>query len=405
MRHVWRHFREDHCFEVAGSLSYTSLLALVPLLAVAFGLLSSIDAFENWSASLQDFIFKNFVPSVGAEVQQYVQGFLRSTSGLTTVGFLVLIVTSLLLMSTIEKVFNRIWRVKSRRRLGNRLVMYWAVLTMSPLLMGAGLALTARESLQKIGVAEGIPDWFSPLAIFTFTWLAISLAFYLVPNRIVNWRYALTGGLISALLFQMAKIGFVFYISRANYTTLYQSLATVPIFLLWVYLSWITVLLGASLAAALTTFSFRRADWRWTPRQEFQLLYRLVGHLWLAQRRGGAVSAERFLLLEEAASDGQVQRLLADLHQAGIAERDEAGNWFLCRDLEEMRLVDLLNAGHYVLPITDTDNLPLEHHWDRTLIDALCSIRESAAANLERSLKSYYLMRQPDKGDKQLMEQ
>ena len=298
MRHVWRHFREDHCFEVAGSLSYTSLLALVPLLAVAFGLLSSIDAFEAWSATLQDFIFKNFVPSVGTEVQQYVQGFLRSTSGLTTVGFLVLIVTSLLLMSTIEKMFNRIWRVKSRRRLGNRLVMYWAVMTLSPLLMGAGLALTARETLQKFGIAGGIPDWFNPLAIFLFTWLAISLAFYIVPNRIVNLRHALTGGLISALLFNLAKIGFVFYVSRANYTTLYQSLATVPIFLFWLYLSWITVLLGASLTAALTTFSFRRADWRWTPQQEFQLLYRLVGHLWLAQRRGTAVSTEQFLQLE-----------------------------------------------------------------------------------------------------------
>ena len=160
-------------------------------------------------------------------------------------------------------------------------------------------------------------------------------------------------------------------------------------------LSWITVLLGASLTAALTTFSFRRADWRWTPQQEFQLLYRLVGHLWLAQRRGESVSAEQFLLLEEAASDGQVQRLLADLNQADIAERDEAGNWFLCRDLDELKLIDLLNAGHYVLPIADTGNLPIDHHWDRALIDALRTTRESAAANLERSLKSYYLMRQP----------
>jgi membrane protein len=401
MRHVWRHFREDHCFEVAGSLSYTSLLALVPLLAVAFGLLSSIDAFETWSATLQDFIFQNFVPSVGAEVQQYVQGFLRSTSGLTTVGFLVLIITSLLLMSTIEKMFNRIWRVKTVRRFGNRLVMYWAVLTLSPLLMGAGLALTARESLQKLGIAGGVPDWFNPLAIFVFTWLAISLAFYLVPNRVVNLRHALTGGLISALLFQLAKISFVFYVSRTNYTTLYQSLATVPIFLFWLYLSWITVLLGASLTAALTTFSFRRANWRWTPGQEFQLLYRLVGHLWLAQRRGEAVSAEQFLVLEEAASDGQIQRLLADLQGAGVTERDEAGNWFLCRDLEEMTLIDLLNSGHYVLPITDTDKLPIDHHWDRCLVDALRATRENAASNLERSLKSYYLMRPPETGDNQ----
>lgn len=393
LRHVWRHFREDHSFEVAGSLSFTSLLALVPLFAVAFGILSSIDAVEAWSASLQDFIFQNFVPSVGTEVQQYMQGFLRSTSGLTTVGFLVLIVTSLMLMSTIEKVFNRIWRVETKRSIGNRLIMYWAVLTLSPLLMGAGLALTATETLAKVGITQGLPAWFSPVAIFVFTWLSLSLAFYLVPNRLVNWRHCLVGGLTSTLLFQLAKVGFVFYISKANYATLYQSLATVPIFLFWLYLSWITVLLGASITAALTTFSFRRADWRWTARQEFQLLYRLVGHLWLAQRRGEAVSTEQLMLLEEAASDGQIQRLLADLHQARIAERDEAGKWFLKRDLDEMNLIDLLNAGQYVLPIDETATLPIDSHWDRAFVNALKQTRDSASSNLERSLKSYYLMR------------
>ncbi len=390
--HVWRHFKEDHCFEVAASLSYTSLLALVPLLAVAFGIVSAFDVFDAWSANVQDFIFRNFVPTVGGEVQRYVQGFLEGTSGLTTVGTVVLVITSLLLMASIERALNRIWRVKTARALTNRLVMYWAVLTLTPLLMGAALALTAQPALERLGFGAASPVWANTLAIGLFTWAALTMVFFLVPNRPVNFRHAVIGGLLSTVLFQLAKQGFVLYVSRANYTTLYQSLATVPIFLFWIYLSWLVILLGASLTAALTTFRYHRASWRWPQRQEFQLLYRIVGHLWLAQRRGESLTSGDLMLFEEAASDGQLQRMLADLMQAGIVQQDAQGDWFLARDLDELSLADLADAGHYVLPLAEAESLPMENHWDRSLKNALLAIRQHSGRELNRSLKSYYLM-------------
>ena len=135
--HVWRHFKQDRCFEEAASLGYTSLLAIVPLLAVVFGVASAFPVFDRWTGELQSFIFENFIPASGKQIQLYISGFLGSVSRLTLPGFFFLILTALLLMMRIEKAFNRIWRVPVARNLVNRIVMYWAVLTLGPMALGA----------------------------------------------------------------------------------------------------------------------------------------------------------------------------------------------------------------------------------------------------------------------------
>jgi membrane protein len=142
--HVWRHFGEDRLFDEAASLSYTSLLSMVPLLAVVFGVASAFPVFQQWSEQLQTFVFSNFVPASGDQIQSYLAGFLESVGRLTLTGTLVLILTALLLMLRIERTFNLIWRVPAARSIRNRVIMYWAVLTLGPLALGSAIALSAQ---------------------------------------------------------------------------------------------------------------------------------------------------------------------------------------------------------------------------------------------------------------------
>lgn len=391
LAHLWKHFQNDRLFEVAGALSYTSLLALVPLLAVGLGIISSFEVFQSWSETLQDFIFRNFVPSVGEEVKTYLQVFMASTSKLTIVGTMFLVITALALMSAIESAFNRIWRVAIARTLLSRVVMFWAVLTLTPLLMGAALALTARQSISGFGLGLVDQLWLETLAIFTFTWLALTLMFILVPNRQVNWRHALVGGLVSTLLFQLAKKIFVLYVSSANYKTVYDSLATIPIFLFWIFISWVVVLFGASLTAALTTFRYRRSEWHWPPALELQLLFRLLSDLLKAQQKGSVLSLDEILLQEPAASDGQILRMLHQLQQAGMVAPAEDNRWLLSCDLDDLSLANLLEVGEYPLPITKVDEMPQSEDVDQRFVALMTSLYAGSEALLQQPLKKLLL--------------
>jgi membrane protein len=390
-RHVWGHFQEDRCFEEAASLSYTSLLSMVPLLAVVFGIVSAFPVFNEWSSNLQSLIFDNFLPDTGEQIVPHINTFLDSVSSLTLPGTLMLFVTALLLMVRIEVAFNRIWRVDRNRSLTNRIVMYWAVLTLGPLLIAAAIALSAQRIFGATGIAGGLPPGLQTLGIFLLSWLVFTLFFVLVPNRRVRFRDALIGAFLSTVLFSLAKIGFVAYVSNTNYKVIYGALATVPIFLFWLYLVWIVVLLGASLAASLTTFSdYSRTDSDWPERWEFQLVLRLVGHLAEAQKEGIAVSRERMMELEPLASELQILRLLSGLGDAKIATRDEEGDWLLARDLGSLSLGRLYLLGDYYLPLGEIDTLPRESDWDRAYLEALELIRHQASGVWDRPLEDLY---------------
>ena len=389
--HVWKHFQEDRCFEEAASLGYTSLLAMVPLLAVTFGIISAFPVFDQWSAQLQAFIFDNFMPATGEQIVPYLDTFLASISGLTLPGTIMLIVTALMLMVRIEVAFNRIWRVDRNRTILNRVVMYWAVLTLGPILIAAGVALSAQKVLGVLGMSEGIPPGIHRIGIFFLTWLVFSLFFVLVPNRRVRIKHALIGAFLSTVLFEIAKTLFVAYVANANYKVIYGALATFPLFLFWLYIVWVVVLFGASLAASLTTFSdYRKYDTDWPTRWEFQLAYRLVGHLWSAQRAGIALSQAQLLDLEQQASELQIARLMSHLRNEKIANMDEEGNWMLVRDIMELSLGELYRQGDYYLPLGELEKLPLESKWDRVFVDSLEHIRERGGMEWERSLRSMY---------------
>jgi membrane protein len=391
-RHVWIHFQEDRCFEEAASLGYTSLLAMVPLFAVAFGIIAAFPVFNQMSEKLQAFIFDNFMPATGEQIVPYLNTFLDSISSLTLPGTIMLIVTALMLMVRIEVAFNRIWRVDRNRTILNRVVMYWAVLTLGPILIGAAVALSAQKVLVVLGMEGGIPPSVHRVGIFLLTWLVFSLFFVLVPNRSVRIKHALIGAFLSTVLFSIAKAGFVAYVSNANYKVIYGALATIPLFLFWLYIVWTVVLFGASLAASLTTFSdYRKYDTDWPQRWELQLAYRLVGHLWSAQRAGIAFSTAQLLDLEQQASELQIIGIMSRLRDEKIVNTDEDGDWMLTRDLEELSLGELYSHGNYYLPLGEISKLPLETEWDRVYVDCLQHVRERGETEWERSLRSMYL--------------
>jgi membrane protein len=390
-RHVWTHFQEDRCFEEAASLGYTSLLAMVPLLAVVFGIVSVFPVFDQWSKTLQTFIFSNFVPESGAQIAPYIDTFLDSVSGLTLPGTVTLILTALLLMVRIEVAFNRIWRVDRNRSLVNRVVMYWATLTLGPLLIAAAVALSAQKIFGASGVLGELPAWLHAAGTFLLTWLLFTLFFVLVPNRTVGIRHALAGALLTTVLFSLARAGFVAYVSNASYNVIYGALATVPLFLFWLYLVWIVILLGASLAASLTTFSdYSRYDSDWPQRWEFQLAYRLLGHLGEAQERGAALSREQLMDLEPQASELQIVRLLGRLREENVVTRDEDGYWLLRRDLATLTLGELYRLGDYFLPVAEAPELPRSTAWDDAYVAALEQVRQHGEEFWDRPLKDLY---------------
>lgn len=384
--HMWRRFKEDRCFDEAASLSFTSLLSLVPLLAVVFGIASSIDAFAMWSGQLKSFVFRNMVPTSSVQLQEHLDGFLSGVDKLTYTGAAFLILTALLLMMRIEKSFNLIWRVPVSRSFVNKLTMYWAVLTLGPLALGVATTLSAQPLFDMLGAEVVALTWLRTIGIFLLTWLAFCMMFLLVPNTKVPFPYAVLGSLVSTVLFSAAKTLFLVYINQASFSVIYGALAAVPIFLFWLYLVWAVILLGASLAASLTTFNDQRTDWQWPAAWEFLLVFRLLGHFHEAQGEGRALSTEDLMALEPGVPSNRLRDILVKLVEEDLVAQDQEQCWVLKRDLSRYTLRDLYLAGEYHLPIGKDLPVSTRSRWDKVFL-ALLNRDE---LNMDCSLASLY---------------
>jgi membrane protein len=347
--------------------------------------------FSEWSERLQQVLLENLVPTAGKQVSTGISSFLSSVNSLTLPGTIALVLTALMLMFRIEIAFNRIWRVERARSFINRVIMYWAVLTLAPLLIGGAVVFSAQNLFSDRALLDLVPPGLYRIGLFLVGTLVFTLIFMLVPNCRVRLRAALAGAVLSAFLFELAKYGFVAWVSNANYAVLYGALATVPIFLLWLYLVWIIVLLGASLAASLTTFrtgNLALADW---PKgADLQLAYRLLGHLWEAQTRGDQLNQEQMIALEPRAGSLQVNQILHNLLIAKIATVDDSGDWILSRDLGDLSLASLYLSGNYHLPILGEDRLFQETAWDKEFLAAMKDVQDNGTNSLNRPLRPMY---------------
>ncbi len=258
-RFVAKRFVEDRCLMVAGSLTYTSLLALVPLFTVTLVLTSHIPFIRDFILAVKVFALKNLVPDVGGRlVTVYMEQFSQNAAKLTVIGLLIIIGTAVALMFTIDTAFNDIWRAKRRRSWWKRLTGYLAVLAIGPLMIGASLTLTSymvHWSRKLDRVLPFLDDGLLKLAPFVLTTLALAIAYRVMPARHVPTRHALGGALVAALLFEIVKYLFVVFIVRVPmYSLVYGAFASVPIFLLWLFCCWMVALLGAEVAATLSHF-------------------------------------------------------------------------------------------------------------------------------------------------------
>lgn len=356
VRFLARRFWDDDCLQAAGALSYTTLLALVPLTAAVLGVVAMFPVWQRWGDALTIYLFTHFVPKAAANVADTIRSLAANARGMTGFGAAGLLATALLTMASIEDAFNRIWRVATPRRPVARFLIYWAALTLGPLLAIASLAISSYLfSLPVVAVAEqsawskfGL-NLLPPVLEAT----AFSLAYAAIPNRSVAWRHAFAGGLLATVLFEGAKDAIAYYLTRASYQQLYGALAAFPIFLLWIWVSWLVVLLGASFAASLSAFRFQPAAMRLPPGHEFYALLRVLGRFAQAREAGRGLHTAQLHELEPILTDDLLQRLLAALVGIAVLRRAESGEWLLSRDLGSVSLREVCEAANLRIPLSD----------------------------------------------------
>lgn len=345
VRYVWRRFNEDRCSQVAASLTFTTLLALVPLVTIAVALLSAFPVFTPLSAQLKTFLLTHMAPeAAGKIITVYMPQFSANAAKLTAAGIVFLGVTAMFLMLTIDRALNAIWRVVRPRPLLQRLVVYWAVLTLGPLLIGASLSLTSWLVSVSLGVARQVPGGGLILlrtAPLLLTTVAFALMFSVVPNRPVPLGHAVAGGLAAAVMFELMKRGFAYYVSNfPTYTLVYGAFAAIPIFLVWIYLSWLAVLLGAVIAAALS--NWHGGAWKrpGTPGDSFMTGLRVLRAL-AQQMRTGETLGFHALRRRLHVSAEALEQVLEQMARAGWVRPLLGGAWVLVRDPAQLRVAEV----------------------------------------------------------------
>jgi membrane protein len=356
-RFLARRFLDDHLFQAAAALAYTTIFALVPLAMVVFGVLSAFPVFDEWRGQLTDYVFSNFVPTAANAVRDKLFEFLGNTGKLTLAGAIGLIVSLLITLDSVESIFNRIWRVVGARPRLIRFLVYWTVLTLGALLAAASTALSAWVfALPMFNTTEG--RWFSHVALrfapMLIELFAITALYRVVPHRTVHFRHALAGALVAVLLLEAVKWALGLYLGAFNsYEKVYGALAALPILLLWIYLCWVAVLLGATFASAISSFRYQPASMRLPAGYELYGLLRLLGRFDGAHTQGRGLHADEMLELEPILTDSLVQQFVEQLSNINLLRRAESGEWLLVRDLNTLTLADLYEACQLRIPVAE----------------------------------------------------
>lgn len=375
-RYAAERFQSYQCFQTAAALTYTTLLSAVPLMTIGFALFAAFPAFRRIEAHLQNLIFEYLVPQAGDVLRQYLERFTHNAGQLTALGLVGLAVSAFLVLATIEQSFNAIWHASVRRPLVVRLLAFWAILTLTPLLLGASLAVSdvavaflghagvpARSSVGRI-IGYGLP----PLAALG----GLTLLYVVIPGSDVRWRDALAGAAVGTVLLELARAGYAVYLAHfPAYETIYGALSVLPTFLVWLYLVWLAMLMGAVVTAALP-------DWRAgaghgeavaAPGRRLRAALSLLGILAAAARDGRVVQA-RTLIRRLPESASVTLALLQDLKAAGWVVRAEQGGWAICRDLSAATLYDLLAGLGIPAAAADPGHKGWEHEVCRLVTEA-----------------------------------
>ncbi len=392
--YLWQRFQADGCTTIAAGLSYTSLLSMVPMLAIGLAMFAAFPAFANLRGELITVLASNLAPDLADIATTYLQGFVDKAGQTSAAGIVGIVVTALLLINNIQVAFDRVWGVTSQRSRLHRFPIYWVLLTLGPILFGASLSISTyvfsmAGSADFYGLSTGVKvlTGFLP---FLFEALGFALFYRLMPTRPVRMRDAVVGALIAALIFEILKSSFGLYLRHfGGYQVVYGALATIPIFLVWTYLVWVTVLIGAEVAAALPEWrSGRRSVGAMARRSDLlSLALGTLAELARAQSHGGGQRIEQ-LIDSLAADPNRMLGVLDSLKAARLVARSDNNRWILARDLETYALYDLCRDLGLALGDADEEIVPLvKPLMDRIADTEKVGLGESVAAAL-RGIKA-----------------
>ena len=388
---VIRRFEADRCREQAGSLTYTTLFAVVPMLTVFLVIISSIKALEPARQQLQQLIYSNFLPKTTIAFDKVFNAFTEKSSNLTIIGVLFLFVTTVMMLTSIETVFNRIWRVQETRNGIIGFMRYWTIISLGPILLGSAFVISS--TLASMSVLSNNFAGYQVDGTFIFWTLSFALTvlgffilYWTIPNRSVPIKVAAIAGLFSAIVFELLKNLFGFVMTNfTSYTIVYGAFAAIPIFLLWIFLSWNVVLLGVEISYALTAFHTGKVQ----ARHPVLMLLDILELFYRKQKIGKTVTDTEALNVLGRAEIGRWPAYILLLEKQNLVKRTDNDEYVLVRNLSQVDFWSFYQALPFTLPRReDMKNLHDDDFWIQRLGPLLIESDEYLAAKLSIPLST-----------------
>lgn len=348
-------FSEDRLGLTASSLTFTTTMALVPFVTVALAVFTAFPMFAQLQSVVQQWLVKSLIPeNIARQVLGYLTQFAGQASKLGGAGIALLLVTAIALILTIDHTLNSIWRVRTRRPLGQRVLVYWAALTLGPLLLGLSLSITSYAISASKGVVGVMPGGvqllLDALQFFLVAW-GMAALYHFVPNTWVKWGHAWAGGLFVSAGIELAKKLLALYLGKVpTYSVLYGAFATVPILLIWIYVAWVIVLLGAVIAAYLPSLLSGIQHRGRSHGLQFQLALETLQQLErvrVTQAKGLTTDQLSLLLRVDALQLEPVLETLSELDWIGLLDEEfkgEAARYVMLANPDSTALAPLLDA-------------------------------------------------------------
>lgn len=361
-------FSRDRCLRMAAGLSYTSLLAIVPLTAIAFSMLAAFPVFEGVRENLQEAMFSNLLPQTAEATRDYFNQFVRNTTTLSAVGIVALAMTAILLLGTIEADMNTIFRVVRPRAMVPRLLVFWALLTLGPLLLGASFSLSGYffAATQWLGLdtAGGVGGYFIGLLPILMIIAMFTTFYVIIPNRNINLAAGAIGGITAGILFTILRKVFGWYvITFPTYQNIYGALSVVPIFLIWMYVSWLIVLMGAVLTASIN--EWQSADGKpmsssVSAGSKLVAAMQILGVLYKAGKEGTGAVRRNAILRNTGGGGEAIDSILHQLRLARFVEQTSGNRWILARNPETTTVIEVIDVlrlgfGDFHIPSDGSD--------------------------------------------------
>ena len=402
LRFLTRHFFEDNCQQKAASLTYTTLLSIVPILTVLLMILSSVPALASVRAQIYEVIYSNLLPQSSLQVSKYINNFAEKSSNLTIIGSMVLFFTTIMTLTTIERAFNQIWRVENRSGGMKSILRYWTIVTLGPLILGTAFIVSSTvQSLSFLNrqiAGYGI-DWSFWIQIVS---IAVTVAgfismYWFIPKARVPAKNAAIAGVFVAIIFELMKN--LFGTVMANFTSyeaIYGAFAALPIFLLWIYLSWNLILLGVEISYTLTIFETEEVY----PRHPLLSLLDMLNLVYTHHLKGEAVSEQALRNVLGRKELPKWYTYINYLQDSNLITMTEEEDYVLKKDLSKMTLWDFYRTLPYPLPIKDElDEMSIEDQkpWLSLLVDRFENTEAYAKQQLALPLNMIFAHSEPRK--------